>query len=163
MAGKQPKTERDPSVPSSKVKGTAAMEACACFNVRQASRAITSLYDDAMEGSGIKITQLAILATIHEARSISMQDLAAELSVDPSTMTRTLRPLIDERLVSIDAPAGDRRSKLLAITPSGRRRLGAGGKRWMAAQDELCERLGKERFERFLGDLVAVNEVLGDL
>jgi DNA-binding MarR family transcriptional regulator len=144
-------------------KGTPSVLDCACFNARQAARAITGLYDEVIEPVGLKITQFAILATIFADRDATMQSLAAQLGVDPSTMTRTLRPLTDEGLVDVlPGPDGDRRVKRLALTSAGRHKLGEGKKRWEAAQTKLSEKIGPEVFERLIADLSAVTKALRD-
>lgn len=136
---------------------------CACFNARQAARAITGFYDAVMEPVGIKVTQFAILATIHGDKDATMQSLATELGVDPSTMTRTLRPLADDGLVEFQpGEGGDRRVKRVALTSLGRHTLGLGKRRWEDAQRELSEKLGPEVFDRLIGDLSAVTKALRD-
>lgn len=136
---------------------------CACFNARQAARAITALYDASIEPVGIKITQFAILATIFSDRETTMQSLAAELGIDPSTMTRTLRPLTEGGLVEVLPGAdGDRRVKRVALTSLGRHKLGQGKKHWQAAQEKLSEKIGADVFERLIGDLSAVTKALRD-
>jgi DNA-binding MarR family transcriptional regulator len=133
---------------------------CACFNARQAARAITALYDEVLEPTGLKITQFAILAAIHADADKTMQSLAADLGLDPSTMTRTLRPLLDDGLVEALAGEQDRRIKRLALTRAGRRKLGDGFGKWQQAQAQLSERLGSNVFDRLVGDLSAVNRAL---
>ena len=133
---------------------------CACFNARQAARAITALYDEVMEPTGLKTTQFAILAAIRADDDMTMQKLAAGLGLDPSTMTRTLRPLLDDGLVEVLSGAQDRRVKRLALTRTGRRKLRDGVGRWRQAQAQLSERLGSEVFDRLVGDLSAVNRAL---
>jgi len=144
-------------------KATPSVLDCACFNARQAARAITGLYDEMIEPVGLKITQFAILAAIFADRDPTMQSLSAQLGVDPSTMTRTLRPLTDGGLVEVlPGPDGDRRVKRLALTSAGRHKLGEGKKRWDAAQEKLNEKIGPEVFERLIGDLSAVTKALRD-
>lgn len=53
-----------------------ALKRCACFNVRSAARAVTGLYDKALEASGLRMTQLAILAVIRVHGTRTMQSLA---------------------------------------------------------------------------------------
>lgn len=88
-----------------------------------------------------------------------MQELAAELGLDPSTMTRTLRPLEDGGWVEIHA-GDDKRAKVLDLTASGRAKLRECGALWDRAQRELKDALGSAVFERLIGDLMKVNEVL---
>jgi len=121
------------------------------------------MYDDVMAPIGLKITQFAILATIHRDTEPTMQALAAELGVDPSTMTRTLRPLVNEGVVDILAGTdGDRRVKRLSLTSLGRYKLGQGHQLWQDAQRELADKIGPEVFDRLIGDLSAVTKALRD-
>jgi len=132
---------------------------CACFQARSAARAITDLYDRTLEPSGLRLTQVAILGAVRRHPSVTMQELAAELGLDPSTMTRTLRPLEDGGWVEIHA-GDDKRAKVLDLTASGRAKLRECGALWDRAQRELKDALGSAVFERLIGDLMKVNEVL---
>lgn len=148
------------AVRSSPARSRSSFFDCACFNARQAARAITALYDEIMEPTGLKTTQFAILAAIRADEDMTMQKLAAGLGLDPSTMTRTLRPLLDEGLVEVLAGERDRRVKRLALTRAGRHKLRDGVGRWQQAQTQLSERLGRQVFDRLVDDLGAVNRAL---
>jgi DNA-binding MarR family transcriptional regulator len=125
---------------------------CACFRARSMARAITGLYDETIADSGLKTTQLAILSTIRGHGAVTMQELAAELGVDPSTMTRTLAPMEREGFVAIE-PGEDRRVKELALTPKGHRKLAEAARLWSRAQEELAAKIGRERFDRLIDDM----------
>ena len=137
----------------------AGLGACACFRARTAARAITDFYDRTLEPSGLRLTQMAILAAIAGREGATMQSVASELGLDPSTMTRTLRPLAKARLVRTRSGA-DRRAKEIELTAVGRERLRAGHRYWQDAQRALSERLGRATFERLVADLVSVTRVL---
>jgi len=130
---------------------------CACFNARSAARAVTSLYDKALAPTGLKITQFAILAVIRMHGAVTMQQLAAELGLDPSTMSRTLRPLENQELVRTE-PGADRRVKELVLTRPGQRRFRECHQLWQQAQDQLRELIGNEVFDRLVGDLATVTD-----
>ena len=133
---------------------------CACFNARSAARAVTSLYDRTLEPTGLKITQFAILAVIRMHGAVTMQQLAAELGLDPSTMSRTLRPLESQDLVRTE-PGTDRRVKELVLTGPGQRQFRECHRLWQQAQDRLQELIGDEVFERLVGDLATVTSRIG--
>ena len=133
----------------------AVLSPCACFNVRSAARAVTALYDRTLEPTGLKVHQFAILAVIRAGGSVSMQRLAAELGLDPSTMTRTMRPLEARALVCAGA-ANDRRIKELALTDDGERVFRHAYTLWQAAQDRVRELVGDDVFARLVGDLATV-------
>jgi DNA-binding MarR family transcriptional regulator len=132
---------------------------CACFRARNMARAITGLYDQALEASGLRSTQLAILAAIRAHGAVSMQKLATELDLDPSTMTRTMQPLEREGFVASEA-GEDRRLRELALTPKGHRKLAEAAALWDTAQERLREKIGNERFERLVADMGEVVSAL---
>jgi DNA-binding MarR family transcriptional regulator len=140
----------------------AGLSACACFQARTAARAITDFYDRTLEPSGLRLTQMAILAAIAGHRAATMQGVASELGLDPSTMTRTLRPLEQARLVRTRAGV-DRRAKEIELTGAGRDRLRAGYRCWQDAQRALGEKLGRATFERLIADLASVSRVLSPM
>src|SRR5438874_7095283 len=74
---------------------------CASFNFRRTARAVTSLYDMALEETGIRSTQFAILVGIAKNQLVSMGALADVLVIDSTTLTRSLRLLEKEGLVAI--------------------------------------------------------------
>lgn len=132
---------------------------CACFRARNVARAITGLYDETLGDSGLRTTQLAILSAIRAHGAVSMQVLAAELGIDPSTMTRTLLPMERDGFVASE-PGEDRRVRELALTPKGHRKLTEAGRLWANAQDTLRTKIGAERFERLLEDMGEVLKAL---
>ena len=134
---------------------------CACFNARSAARAITDLYDEILGPSGLRMTQAAMLGAVAARSGAAMQELAAELGLDPSTMTRTLRPLEEAGLVQ-SRTAEDKRAKELVLTARGRTVLSKCDHLWSRAQQELRERLGPQVFDRLLADLTSVNNALRD-
>jgi len=132
---------------------------CACFATRNAARAITDLYDQTLAPSGLRINQFATLAAIHQRRGGSMQTIAADLGLDPSTMTRVLRPLVDDELVEVE-PGENRRAKRLALTERGQRKLRDTHALWERAQAELRQKLGPGIFDRLVGDLTNLHDAL---
>src|SRR2546430_5675493 len=81
---------------------------CASFNFRRTARAVTSLYDMALEETGIRSTQFAILVGIAKNQLVSMGALADVLVIDSTTLTRSLRLLEKEGLVAISNRAAMR-------------------------------------------------------
>jgi len=112
-----------------------------------------------LEPSGIRLTQMAILAAIAARTGATMQRVASELGLDPSTMTRTLRPLEQSGFVQVRS-GPDRRAKVIELTGVGRERLRAGRRCWEDAQGALSEKLGSATFERLIADLASVTRVL---
>ena len=114
---------------------------CACHNVRMAARAVTRAYDEALRPTGLRATQLSVLVAVGIDGAISIAALAKFLDMDRSTLTRNLRPLQEQGLVSIGLE-GWRRSRTLEITKKGRARLREAVPLWEGAQNALKGKLG---------------------
>ena len=68
---------------------------CLCNALRQASRAVSRLYDEELRGVGLRTTQYSLLRVIARAGQVRQGDLSELTSLDETTLTRNLRPLVD--------------------------------------------------------------------
>jgi len=127
---------------------------CANFNLRRASRALGQVYDAALRPLGLKGTQFSLLTALALLGSVPLSQLARELGMDRTSLTRNLRPLLREGYVREDR-GEDRRQRLLDLTEAGRRIYREALPLWQAVQDQVEGRLGTERLERLLSDLAA--------
>ncbi|MDJ0946665.1 MAG: MarR family winged helix-turn-helix transcriptional regulator [Kiloniellales bacterium] len=127
---------------------------CANFNLRRASRALGQVYDAALRPVGLKGTQFSLLTALALLGRVPLSELARELGMDRTSLTRNLRPLLREGYVREDR-GEDRRQRLLALTEAGRRTYREALPLWQAVQDRIEDRLGSERLERLLSDLAA--------
>lgn len=118
------------------------LETCACHKVRMASRALTRSYDDMLRATGLRATQLAVLAAIAIEGSASIAALAEVMGMDRTTLTRNIRPLEREGLITI-GQEGFRRGRMLSVTREGRVRLREAIPAWQKAQARLARQLGK--------------------
>lgn len=136
-----------------------AVETCAGYNLRRTSRVVTQLFDSALEPTGLRSTQAAILQMIVATDSGSVAGLARELAMDPSTLTRNLQPLVRDELVElVNAPRG--RAKLARLTPKGRAKLDQVLVHWKQAQTEFVKRFGAKRWSQLRSELNAVTDLL---
>lgn len=114
---------------------------CMCSKVRCAARAVTRVYDTSMRPSGLRATQMSVLVAIAAEGAMSITALAEYLGMDRSTLTRNLRPLENNGLVSLGSE-GWRRSRTLSITKKGAERLRKAMPYWERAQKKLRDALG---------------------
>jgi DNA-binding MarR family transcriptional regulator len=122
------------------------LENCACHKARTAARAVTRAYDEALRPVGLRATQLAVLVAVAMDDAISINALAQFMGMDRTTLTRNLRPLEKEGLVTLGIE-GWRRSRALTITKKGRSRLREALPLWSTAQQALRKRLGDRNWE----------------
>jgi DNA-binding MarR family transcriptional regulator len=129
--------------------------ACASASLRRAARAVTRLYEEALRETGLRATQFTLLQALELSGSSPQARLGELLALDPTTLTRTLRPLA--RAGWIRAAAGrDRREVRWALTPAGRRRIARAQPAWERAQSRLRARLQPEHWRVLVEDLATV-------
>src|SRR5262249_4036854 len=114
---------------------------CVCHKVRLAARAVTRAYDEVLRPSGLRASQLSVLAALAVEGAISITALAKSFGMDRSTLTRNLGPLEKDGLVALGSE-GWRRSRTLTITNKGRDSLRDALPLWEKAQQMLQEKLG---------------------
>jgi DNA-binding MarR family transcriptional regulator len=118
---------------------------CLCLRARRVSRALTRMYDDALRPLGIHATQLTLLNAITMCGSAATMPLLAEvLAMDPTTLSRGLRPLEKDGLVRIARSPADRRVRLIALTEAGERMVAEALPRWEEAHARIVSLLGPE-------------------
>lgn len=74
-------------------------------------------------GTPVTTASLTALRLIERSGPLALSEVARRLELDQSTLSRQVRPLENEGLVSRTADAGDRRVAWLTVTPQGRRLL----------------------------------------
>jgi DNA-binding MarR family transcriptional regulator len=117
---------------------------CSNFKLRQLLRRVAQLYDLELAAAGLKTTQYSLLSHVLERGPIRPGDLAHAMTMDASTLTRNLKPLIAAGWAALE-PGADGRSRLVSITEAGRGKRTEARRHWRAAQETLNRRLGVER------------------
>ena len=129
---------------------------CNCLAVRQAARYVTQLYDRHLAVCGLRTSQYGILARLKRRGPMTINELAAELIIDRTTLGRNLRPLERDGLITITPGHTDRRLKELRLTEAGAARLEETREAWLAAQRRFEIGFGPERTAELRGLLHAV-------
>jgi DNA-binding MarR family transcriptional regulator len=117
---------------------------CNATALRKASRRLTQLYDAALEPTGLRSTQIAILVELADwlTDPPTLAELADALAIDRSSLGHNLRPLEREGWVVLGASAVDGRRRHIALTAKGKAKWREGVRLWRIAQ---------ERFEHVFG------------
>ncbi len=118
-------------------------ENCMCFNLRQATRAITQAYDAALKPIGITGPQFTMLSVMASSKPLTMLELAAALKMDRTTLTRNLKPLLREGLVEVQTGT-DQRQRMIKLTRKGITRRKRAEKNWRSVQDKIVGLFGKK-------------------
>ena len=119
--------------------------ACASFNLRRTARAVTRLYDLALQKSGIRSTQFTILIGIAKTQPASIGALADLLLIDRTTLARSLRLLKKEGIVEI-SDRSTMRQRFLTLTPHGAEVLTRALPEWRKAQERFLQAVGPDHW-----------------
>jgi DNA-binding MarR family transcriptional regulator len=116
---------------------------CVCMNVRRASRAITKIYDQALEGSGLKVTQFSLLKNINDKGPLNVSALAKLLMLDRTTLVRNLKPLESAGFIE-NTRSQDPRERQLGITEHGHETVMKALQHWKIVQRQIQKQLDPE-------------------
>ncbi len=117
---------------------------CTHFQLRQLSRQVGLVFDAELAAVGLKTTQYSLLSSVLKLGPVRPADLALAMKMEPSTLTRNLKPLIAGGWVRMQ-PGTDGRSRLVSVTKAGRVLREQAQRQWRAAQDQLNHKLGSQR------------------
>jgi DNA-binding MarR family transcriptional regulator len=125
---------------------------CICTTLRMASRSTSRLYDKVLSGAGLRASSFAILAVLAREEPLPIGELAARLTMDRTTCTREVAPLVTSRLAEITV-GSDRRRRLVQLTSLGERKLSEARSRWERVQQMLAAQFGDEDVHDLLARL----------
>ncbi len=137
---------------------------CASLNFRRTSRMVTRMYDLAMQESGVRSTQFALLVGIAKLQPVTMGTLATVLMLDRSTLSRSLRLLEKERMIEISKRAA-MRQRFLKLTYSGEKALQRSLPLWRAAHARFVEAVGADYWLKLRNELeiIAKSKIMAEL
>ena len=88
------------------------------------------------------VTQYALLGHLARFDGIGIGALAEKLAMDPTTLTRNLRPLERQAFVTMKPDRNDKRSRCLHLTAGGRAAFENAKPAWVRAQRHIEKVLG---------------------
>jgi DNA-binding MarR family transcriptional regulator len=109
---------------------------CYCTQFRRSANALTQIYDNALRPAGLKITQHSLLRALARMKSATYNEVAAEVDLDKTTISRNLKVLIDAGWVEVSADE-DARYKVAKLSESGVQKLNDAQPYWRAAQKQV--------------------------
>jgi DNA-binding MarR family transcriptional regulator len=116
---------------------------------------VTRMYDNAMQASGVRSTQFAILTGIAKLQPVAMGTLAKVLMLDSSTLTRSLRLLQKEGLIEVSKRAA-LRQRFLKLTHSGEKALQRSLPLWRAAHAKFVAAVGQDYWLKLRNELESI-------
>lgn len=135
---------------------------CTYSAVRRASRSLTHAYDDALRPTGLRIGQFSMMQHIEECGEPSFAGLTETLTMDRTTLTRNLKPLISSNLVSIQ-PGRDRRERLVTLTDEGKSVLIRALPYWHKVNETFSKLYGTLQTKNLRDELAVATAIGGEL
>jgi DNA-binding MarR family transcriptional regulator len=117
---------------------------CICISTRKAANALTNLYDEALEKSGIKVTQYSLLKVIDRSSEITINELSKQTKLNRTTLTRNLAVLESDELIELISDPEDLRKSIVRLTKSGEKALKKAQTSWEEVQKKAKKVLGKD-------------------
>lgn len=120
---------------------------------------MTRAYDTALQETGMRSTQFAILVGIAKNQPVSIGALAGVLIIDPTTLTRSLGLLQKEGLISI-SNRSTMRQRFLALTGNGERALARSLPAWRKVQERFVSAVGVENWKELRNGLEELTHIV---
>ena len=117
---------------------------CLCLAAQRAARSLARRFDEALRPAGLTSGQFSLLMALNRPQPPSLGPVANLLAMDRTTLTANLKPLERRGLVETRTDSGDRRSRLLVLTDTGRRTLAEALPIWVRTHDEVDAALGEQ-------------------
>ncbi len=119
---------------------------------------VTQMYETALQQTGLKVGQVTMLAVLSNRGDMPLTSLAAALVMDRTTLTRNLKPMVRDGLISVETEE-DQRVRMVGLTDKGRKKIKQAYPLWAEVQSRLVDGLGSERWSGLVADLNATVEL----
>ncbi len=129
-------------------------QGCTYLKLRQLTRSVARLYDEELARCGLKGTQYSLLSHAVKLGPVRAVDLAAQMNLSSSTLSRNLQPLVAAGWLAV-GPGTDARSRLIEATEAGRVKRSEAQRRWKVAQERVNQLLGNASVLRLHAELDA--------
>ena len=132
-------------------------DSCLCLHAQRAARALARHFDNALRPIGLTNGQFSLMMSLNRPEPPAMTAVAGLLAMDRTTLTAALKPLRRRGLLKIAADPKDRRSRLITLTPKGRRLLARAVPVWRSAHVAIEALLGDRDVDRLRMNLRALS------
>jgi DNA-binding MarR family transcriptional regulator len=96
---------------------------CLCLHMQRAARALARRFDAAFRPLKLTNGQFSLMMSLNRPTPPRLGSVASLLAMDRTTLTAALKPLERRGLVEVKPDPDDKRSRLMILTPEGRRLL----------------------------------------
>ena len=137
---------------------------CAGMRVGRATRVMARVFNDEFRAIGLQSSQHGVLTFVALAGrgGTTISALAGEMLLDPTTLTRNLRPLQKAGYLSITRSPTDGRAQIVSLTKKGEKTIEALFPLWQRANDQIRDALGPQGLSDLRDQLDRATAALAD-
>jgi DNA-binding MarR family transcriptional regulator len=125
---------------------------CACTTTKKLSRVLGRIYDDALAGSSINITQLAVIRCISRREGEPLARVAHELEMDRTSLYRAIAPMIRDGWIVVTSGT-DARSRAAKVSKKGKQIMMKAARGWDDLQGRLIRSFGASQYAALMTEL----------
>jgi MarR family transcriptional regulator for hemolysin len=126
------------------------------LEVTRTGRVLSLQFNDALAEAGGSLPQWLILTALKRGSHTRQRDIAATIGIEGATLTHHLNRMETEGLLRRERVAGDRRTQVVTLTPTGEARFASLLKAVVAFDQQLRAGLSER-------DLATLRRLLGRL
>ena len=137
-------------------------EKCIYFNTNALVRHINKIWDEAFKPFGLSPSHAYVLRVVLETPGIAMKQIAEELELAPSTVTRFVDSLINKNLLSRELDIQDKRGAQIYPTSDAKKihkKLEKTGEELYLNMNQV---IGKKAFSDLVSDIKKTREQLSN-
>jgi DNA-binding MarR family transcriptional regulator len=131
-------------------------DSCLCLHAQRAARALARRFDEALAAVELSSGQFSLLTSLNRPKPPGVGEVAQTLSMDRTTLTANLKPLQRRGLVKVSVDPDDRRSRLLLLTPAGKRLLAKAVPIWRRTHGALDRNFSRKELATLRSGLAAL-------
>jgi DNA-binding MarR family transcriptional regulator len=125
---------------------------CACTTTKKLSRVLGRIYDDALAGSSINITQLAVIRCISRREGEPLARVAHELEMDRTSLYRAITPMVRDGWIVVTSGT-DARSRSAKVSKKGKQIMMKAARGWDDLQGRLIKGFGASQYLALMAEL----------
>ena len=132
-------------------------DSCLCLHAQRAARALARRFDEELAAVDLSSGQFSLLISLNRPEPPSLGAVAKLLAMDRTTLTANLKPLQRRGLVKVAPASEDRRSRLLQLTPAGKRLLAKAVPIWRRTHRALDRGFSHAKLDALRAGLLALS------
>jgi DNA-binding MarR family transcriptional regulator len=122
---------------------------CLCASLRRAARALTQVYEEELRPLHLRASQFTILQVLSLAGELTQGQIGRMLSMDSTTLTRTLEIMSRHRWITRHR-GDDRREWRINLSGAGKEQFARALPHWERAQARVRHKLGGRHWDELL-------------